>query len=130
MKLTDAKMRISLKNILYLTDFSPVAEGAAPFVLALARRYGAKVVALHVRAPQAYGMAPPESWPMLEEAAKELARDQTKHLDELFAGVEHEAMIEEGDVWGAASATIEKSDVDLIVLGTHGRKGIEKVLLG
>jgi nucleotide-binding universal stress UspA family protein len=130
MKLTDAKTRISLKSILYLTDFSPVAEGAAPFALALARRYGAKVFALHVRAPQAYGMAPPESWPVLEEAANALAKDQVKHLGELFAGVEHHAMIEEGDVWDAASALIEKNDVDLIVLGTHGRKGIEKVLLG
>ena len=99
----------------HLTDFSPVAEGAAPFALALARRYGAKVFALHVRAPQAYGMAPPESRPVLEEAANALAKDQVKHLGELFAGVEHHAMIEEGDVWDAASALIEKNDVDLIV---------------
>jgi len=130
MKLMDAKTRVSFKNILYLTDFSPMAQGAAPIVLALARRYGAKVFAVHVRLPQAYGMAPPESWPALEEAANELAKDQAERLDELFTGVEHDAIIEEGDVWAAAYALIEKNDIDLVVLGTHGRKGVSKMLLG
>lgn len=130
MKLMDAKTRISLKNILYLTDFSPVAEGAAPYVLELARRYGARVFAVHVRGPEIYGMAPPESWPVLVEAAQELAQEQAKNLSELFAGVEHEAIIEVGDVWDATSGLIEKDKIDLIVLGTHGRKGFEKVLLG
>ena len=130
MKLLDPKTRISLKNILYLTDFSPVAEGAAPFVTALARHYGAKVFAVHVRGAEIYGMAPPESWPVLVEAAQELAKEQAKDLGELFAGVEHEAIIEIGDVWDATSALIEKNNIDLVVLGTHGRKGVEKVLLG
>ena len=44
--------------------------------------------------------------------------------------MEHEAIIEIGDVWEAASALIEKNDIDLIVLGTHGRQGVDKVLLG
>jgi len=130
MKLANAKTRISLKNILYLTDFSPVAESAAPYALELARRYGAKVFAMHVRGPEIYGMAPPESWPVLVEAAQELARQQAKNLCELFAQAEHEAIIEIGDVWEAASALIEKNDIDLIVLGTHGRQGVEKVMLG
>jgi len=130
MKLMDAKTRISLKNILYLTDFSPVAEGAAPYVLALARRYGAKVFAVHVRGPEIYGMAPPESWPVLQEAAQELAKEQVERLGKVFAGVEHEAMVEPGDVWAVVSALMAKHEIDLIVLGTHGRKGVEKVLLG
>src|ERR1700683_4438589 len=102
MRLMDPKTRIALKNILYLTDFSPVAERAAPFVGALARRYGAKVFAMHVRGPEVYGMAPPESWPVLQEAAQELSREQAERLAEVFAGVEHEAMVEQGDVWMAA----------------------------
>ena len=49
MKALETVTRISLKNILYTTDFSPTAEAAAPFAWELARRYGAKVIALHVR---------------------------------------------------------------------------------
>ena len=43
MKAMKAKARVSLRNILYATDFSPVAESAAPYARELARNYGAKV---------------------------------------------------------------------------------------
>ena len=44
MKALETVTRISLKNILYTTDFSPTAEAAAPYAWELAKRYGAKVV--------------------------------------------------------------------------------------
>jgi nucleotide-binding universal stress UspA family protein len=130
MKTVDAQTRISLKNILYATDFSPVAEAAAPFAVELARRYGSKVLAVHVRAPQVYGLAPPESWPALKDAADKLANDQSRHLTSLFRGVEHAVILGEGDIWGVVSALIKENHIDLLVIATHGRKGIEKVLLG
>lgn len=100
MKTLDAQTRISLKNILYATDFSPVAEGAGAYANELAHRYGAKVFAVHVRAPQVYGLAPPESWPALTEAADRQAKEQGDHLKSLFQGVENEFVIGEGDTWG------------------------------
>jgi nucleotide-binding universal stress UspA family protein len=130
MKALDAQTQISLKNILYATDFSPVAEAAAPFALELARRYDSKVLAVHVRAPRVFGLAPPESWPALKEASNKQAKDQSQHLASLFRGVEHAIAVEEGDIWEVVSALIEENQIDLVVMGTHGRKGIEKVLLG
>ena len=130
MKTTELRTRISLKNILYASDFSPVAENAAPYALALARRYGSKVFAVHVRPLEIYGMAPPESWPVLREASEALAKEQAAQLNRSFAGVEHEAIVEEGDVWDSVSAHVERDHIDLIVMGTHGRKGLEKLLLG
>ena len=43
--------RMSLKSVLYLTDFSEISEAALPFALAVASNYGAKVHALHVLTP-------------------------------------------------------------------------------
>ena len=51
MATTREKTRITLKNILYLTDFSRPSEAALPFVVGLAHNYGAKVHALHVLTP-------------------------------------------------------------------------------
>src|SRR5581483_5628281 len=99
MALTTTKPCVSLQNILYTTDFSSIAENAASYALEFARIYKAKVVALHVRPVEVYGMAPPESWPALREAADAQANQQAEYLARRFAGVSHEAIVAEGDIW-------------------------------
>ncbi len=130
MKATEARTRVTLKNILYATDFSPIAESAAPYAAALARSYGSKIHAVHVRSLQAYGMAPPESWPALKEATEFQMKEQVTHLDRLFRGVEHTATVSEGDVWDVVAKLIEEKRIDLVVMGTHGREGLGKIFLG
>jgi nucleotide-binding universal stress UspA family protein len=125
-----AQVRIALRNILYATDFSPMAEVAAPYAAELARRYGSKVFALHVRPLQSYGMAPPESWPALKEATEFQAKEQATHLGRLFHNVEHQSIVSEGGVWDVLSSLIDERHIDLVVMGTHGREGIGKLLLG
>lgn len=130
MKALETVTRISLKTILYTTDFSPTAEAAAPFAWELARRYGAKVIALHVRAPEVNGMVPPESWAAIHESDALQAKQQAGHLKALFRGVENEVEVTEGGIWDVISRTIEEKKVDLVVTGTHGREGFGKMLLG
>jgi nucleotide-binding universal stress UspA family protein len=129
-KALETVKRIALKNILYTTDFSPTAEADAPFAWELARRYGAKVIAMHVRAPEVNGMVPPESWAAIHEANALQAKQQARHLKELFRGVENEAEVTEGGIWDVISRTIEEKKVDLVVTGTHGREGLGKMALG
>jgi nucleotide-binding universal stress UspA family protein len=130
MKAAAVKTRISLKNILYATDFSPMAEAAAPYAAELALRYGSKVFAVHVRAPQVTGLVPPESWPVVREAAERQATEQAEHLKTLFRGVENEVSVIEGGVWNELDTIIKEKNIDLIVLGTRGRQGVGKFLLG
>ena len=130
MRATSVKTRISLKNILYATDFSPVAEAAAPYAAELALRYGSKVFAVHVRAPHVTGLVPPESWPVVRDAAERQATEQADHLKSLFRGVENEVMVVEGGVWTELANMIKEKEIDLIVIGTRGRQGLEKFLLG
>lgn len=130
MATSKAQIHIAIRNILYATDFSHMAEVAASFTNEIARRYGAKVIALHVRPLQSYGMAPPESWPALREAAEFQAKEQVAHLDRLFQSIDHQSIVSEGGVWETVSDMIQDRQIDLVVMGTHGREGIGKLLLG
>ena len=130
MKTIDTKTRVSLKNILYATDFSPTAESALPYVLGLAKRFGATVYAVHVRFPATYPVVGPEGMPQVMEAAEEQAKLESKQLHELLAGLPHEVFICEGDIWTTINDTVQQQKIDLIVIGTRGRTGIGRVLLG
>jgi len=129
-KALETVTRISLKNILYTTDFSPTAEAAAPYAWELAKRYGAKVIALHVRPVEANGMVPPEAWAAVHEANELQAKQQAGHLKTLFRGVENEVEVTEGSIWDVISRNIEEKEVDLLVTGTHGREGLGKMVMG
>ncbi len=127
----DTRTRVSIKKILYLTDFSQPSEAALPFVLSLGRNYGSSVSALHVLMPS----QPVYAKAKLKEAAldrdEELARVEMQRLDSQLAALPHETAVEwGGSVWAAAQKAIQRYRPDLIVLGTHGRTGAQKILLG
>lgn len=130
MKAAETKTRIALKNILFATDFSPAAEAALPYALGLAKKYGAKVHGLHVRFPATYPIVGPEAMPQIIEAAEEQAKFEAQQMHELLAPVSHEVTITEGDLWPTLKEIVEKQNVDLVVMGTHGRKGVSRALLG
>lgn len=124
--------RISLQNILFTTDFSPTAEAALPYALAIARCYGSKIFVAHCVRPGAIVGIP------MEPAAVDLNfnwQDAQSKMAEFvrrypMADVEHETILHQGLLWDVLSSTIQQNDISLIVLGTHGRSGIKKMLLG
>jgi nucleotide-binding universal stress UspA family protein len=131
MAATETKAAVKLTNILYLTDFSEPSKAALLFATALDRGYGAKVHALHVLLPVAYAYMTPGLTTLAVEAAEEEAQVEMQRVESHLAGLEHRTLVERGiEVWPAVRRAIEEDDVDLIVLGTHGRTGAEKLLLG
>jgi nucleotide-binding universal stress UspA family protein len=130
MKTIDTRARIQLKNILFLTDFSPAADAAVPFAAEAARRFGANLYALHVRTPAVNPMTEPATWVALEKVADAEAAVQRATLLRSFAGLDPKVSVREGDLWSTLHEMIEKNKVDLIVLGTRGRSGLQKLILG
>ena len=123
--------RIALKNLLYLTDFSKPSEAALPIAMAIAREYGAKVFALHVLLPDLYASVTPEMTASLIEAQEEAAKAQMQRIGSELTGVPFETILVQGSaVWPALEQAIEKHKIDLIAVGTHGRTGALKFLLG
>ena len=130
MKTLDGRTRVSLKNILFATDYSPAARAALPYALGIARRYCSTVYVVHVRTPEVCAMAPIETWPALAEAAEKQEQEEIAVLQEQLCNVPHQVWIGEGDTVGVISRAIRENEIDLLVIGTRGRTGLEKVLLG
>lgn len=130
MKPVTASTHVQFKNILFTTDFSDAAKIAAPYAAELARRYGAKLYALHVRPPIDNTATLPENWRALEKIAEMEAQREKFALVHTFEGLHPEIMIHDGDLWPNIKAAIQEHDIDLIVMGTRGRSGIGKFLLG
>ena len=130
MKTMDLKTRISIKNIAFTTDLSPESYIALPWAAEFARCYGAKVWGFHVLSPNVYPVPPSLVLPTPEEDAQEAAKSLGRRLAKHLAGVPQEVVIGRGETWSALSSFIEKTSVDLVVMSTHGRTGLGKVLLG
>lgn len=130
MKMLDTTTRIQLRNVLFLTDFSTAANAAIPYAAEVAKRFGAKVFALHMRTPVVNPMTEPATWAGLEEAAEAEATNQRETIRKSFPGLEPHVLIEEGDFYSTLLDTVEKNKIDLIVLGTRGRSGVAKFFLG
>ena len=123
--------RITLKNILFLTDFSEPSEIALPFAIAVAREYDAKIHALHVLIPSAFTYTTPELGNLAMEAQEEESEAAMRSVNAQLVGLPHEAtVVRGGGIWPAVAEAIRDNAVDLIVLGTHGRTGAEKILMG
>jgi nucleotide-binding universal stress UspA family protein len=123
--------RLVLKNFLFLTDFSEPSELAIPFAMGLAREYEAKLHALHVLTPVPLAYAAPESVAVALDALEEGAKAGMQLLESRLAGVTYETILVRGEsVWSCVQRVLDDRDIDLVILGTHGRTGAMKLLLG
>ena len=123
-----APTRVKLQNILFATDFTPSAQLALSYALDLAHSYDAEVYSVNVlpHLPFVEAVQPDPEQTML------LAKQQLAALvgSESFKGIRHKELIEEGEVAEVLSKLVWKYEIDLIVIGTCGRKGLGKLLLG
>lgn len=128
--------RVQLRNILCPTDFSEFSARALRHAMALARRFEAKLTVLHVIPyPLAYGgdmpylPSPPlvENGSYTKEAEAELHQFvQPAILDRVAIDLE----IRQGMPWREIRAAAGDLGADLLVMGTHGRGGFERFILG
>lgn len=123
--------KISLRNILYATDFSRCSDAALPFALSLARKYGSKILAAHIVSISPFpSSSPTQAIQAVAAQAVREAREAMEHLQPAWNGIGHEKLLRKGDIWKELSKIIQEKQIDLVVIGTHGRTGVSKVLMG
>jgi len=123
-------LRVTFQHILFATDFSDTADRALPYAVEIARRSMATIHAVHVISPDAYPALPPAEWPELAQDMEEFRARKKNQLELELLELPHEFIFLRGDVWENLEEVIRKKNVDLLVLGTHGRTGIAKALMG
>jgi nucleotide-binding universal stress UspA family protein len=133
-KVLEVPPAVSLKRILIATDFSPASERALWHGLAIARRFGDSVDIVHIVDSLGFRMTGAD----VVAQAVELAQRDLKKLEAGLVrsgpleGIPHRMLVEEesGEAWEALYRLIRKNDIDLVVLGTHGRTGLKKLISG
>ena len=125
---------IQIKHILVPIDFSEYSRLAAVYARELAERFGARVHLLHVvHEPLIMGPDPDAGGAMvnMEDVRQSTELSLTEWANDHMG---HDTKIERGVRVGAAYVEIvryaREHDIDLIVLGSHGRTGLMHVLLG
>ena len=118
-------------NILVPTDFSPCAERALDYACALAAKLGAKVHVIN-----AIGAVLPElSVALTDQMLSSIRHNNTAALEKLLAGRRAqvafgEVNVVDDDARDAILKAANAVHADLIVIGTHGRRGLSRMLLG
>jgi nucleotide-binding universal stress UspA family protein len=116
--------------ILHPTDFSKNSECAFQMATALARDYGAQLLVVHVApVPAAVygfgeGVMPPHT---------EVEQEVRQELDQIQApdpSVRISHRLEQGDPVSEILKVADETHADLIVMGTHGRRGLQRLVMG
>ncbi|WP_129112782.1 universal stress protein [Halegenticoccus tardaugens] len=119
------------ERILIPTDGSDAAESAVERAVDLAAEYGATLHALYVVDTAAYGTVDVNFPAFAEELEKEGERAVERVAEAAAeANVPVETEVTPGSPERVITKYVREHDIDLVVMGTHGRRGLERYLLG
>jgi nucleotide-binding universal stress UspA family protein len=131
-----------MKKVVIALDYDPSAEKVAETGYSIAKAMGAEVMLVHVVDEPAYysssayspimgftGFSGPDMLAMedgLYKEAKRYLEESKKHLGDESIDV----TVLDGDFTEAVAGVVDKLNADLLVMGTHSRRGIDKLLMG
>ncbi|HKP46253.1 MAG TPA: universal stress protein [Pyrinomonadaceae bacterium] len=128
---------MNIRSILLPTDFSECGNYALSYAASLARTFGASILCVHVIEPMVptvgySGMTEPlplaDISDQLEDSAE---RELPKFADcEECSGIAVEELIVHGEAASEIVRVAKEKDVDLIVVSSHGRTGLGRILFG
>jgi nucleotide-binding universal stress UspA family protein len=130
MKTLEPAISLSLKNILLATDFSPGSETALKYAQAIAQRHASHVHVIHVTAPDSYRLLDPEAFAITFNQPGSNAINATDVLYALLEGLPTQTPVHQGLVWEVISDVVRRNEIDLLVLASHGRHGIFRMVMG
>ena len=125
-------------RILHATDFSTASRPALAKAIALARQNRAPLTIVHALPPPIIPVGgeiayvPPGTYEAIDQSARQYARKQLAALTARArkAGVRATALLLDGTPHDQIARAARRARADVVVIGTHGRTGLAKVLMG
>jgi nucleotide-binding universal stress UspA family protein len=125
---------VAIKNVLFATDFSATSEAALNYAAAICRHFGSTLHLVHVLSDASLllmtGGVDYVSMGTIYEDAHTEAKEKLDEIAVRLEGIPQRSYVRHGAVWRNLNGIIEDNQLDLIVVGTHGRTGLGKLLLG
>jgi nucleotide-binding universal stress UspA family protein len=124
---------MSFERILVATDFSDSSQQALELALRIAERFGSQLTLVHSWEAPNYSYAAGLQFPVdvvapIERAAVARLAEATAELELRFPAAK--SLLRSGVPWEEVLGAAAEIKADLIVMGTHGRRGLERALLG
>ncbi len=125
---------VRFDRILFPTDFSACSDRALAHLLGLAAMYRSQVFVVHVLPPESPARSDTVSdfVPRLFNLNRYETEKSLRALENsgVLAHVEHSDVVETGDVCDELQDIIRRQSIDLVLMGSHGRGGLQKFLHG
>ncbi|MDL2279730.1 universal stress protein [Desulfovibrio sp. OttesenSCG-928-G11] len=124
----------TIKKILCAVDLSEMSAKIAACAIAMANAFSAELLVLYV-APSsvlysAFEVQPKGMETFMDELARGAEKQMRKVMDELFSSLPAQGRVLTGYPADEVLGEAERFGADLIVMGTHGRKGVDLLLFG
>jgi nucleotide-binding universal stress UspA family protein len=132
--LQPSSQMLTIRRILVPVDFTETSDRALDYAIELARRFDAAVTLMHAYLVPAYGF-PDTAIIASAELAAQISSSAQARLNAFIdsyktSGLAMNAILRDGVPWEEIKTVAEEVHADLIVIGTHGRRGLARALLG
>ena len=128
------KPALSIKNVLFATDFSPASDAALPYAASICRRFHTTLHLVHVVSDTSLlmmtGGVDYVSMGTIYDDAHAEAKEKLDQISLCLEDIPHCNYVRHGQIWKNIAAIIEENEISLVIVGTHGRTGLGKLLLG
>jgi nucleotide-binding universal stress UspA family protein len=126
-------MRTTIQHILVGHDFGEAAQAALAYATDLAERLNARVTIVHAYEVPVYGF--PEGLALTAETVGRIEGATSEAMQGVVRlarrpGVDVDGVLRQGPAWSEIVAAAMELKADLVVVGTHGRRGLAHALLG
>ena len=125
---------LAIRTILVPVDFTETSDRALDYAVALAGKFEARVVVMHAYEIPIYGF-PDGAFVATGDIAARISTAAQTAIDSLVSaradkGARVTGILRTGPAWEETNRYAAEIDADLIVIGTHGRKGLVRAILG
>ncbi|HEY4015616.1 MAG TPA: universal stress protein [Polyangiaceae bacterium] len=126
-------MSTTIQRILVAHDFGDASDAALTYAIDLAEKLGARVTIVHAYEIPVYGFA--EGVALTADVGGQIRTLTSDALDRIVhaaarPGLDLHGMLRQGPAWSEITTAATEIHADLVVIGTHGRRGLAHALLG